>query len=243
MPSPVICLRCAIKSCRASSPGDFDICPYGVAYCNRDGKLLFKDAMVPLSLLSSNLRHELHRMLAAIFAETIKVDSSVTKERVDPTNPASKIIGLTIMIDHFAEMLAGVNEFHPTTRGAQAGEPRNLAEVVEKYFAIHSIIKNERRPSSLELCVSFDRGLYILSHADIFEYIISLLLDNAWKYSLDGTTVTVSVPSQDGSLGVITFTNISKPLPAGPRFIYQRHAGNSIVRRVWLWAFLGTDSR
>jgi len=153
-------------------------------------------------------------MLAAIFAETIKVDSSVTKERVDPTNPASKIIGLTIMIDHFAEMLAGVNEFHPTTRGAQAGEPRNLAEVVEKYFAIHSIIKNERRPSSLELCVSFDRGLYILSHADIFEYIISVLLDNAWKYSLDGTTVTVSVPSQDGNLGVITFTNISKPLPA-----------------------------
>ena len=227
MSTPTICLRCAKSSCKESKNGTLEICEHGVAYYNDNGKILLKDALVPLSLVTRNLRHELNRMLAVIVAESIRLDPTVTTRHIVPDNPVSKIVGTTIIIDHFVQMLSGVNQFHTTTAGAQQYEPVRLSETIKKYFTIHSIIRNEQRATELELRLNFGDDVLISEYGDVFEYLTSILMDNVWKYSFSGSTVEVSVVEREKSLADICFTNISSPLPEGIEIFTKGTQANS----------------
>ncbi len=213
MTQPVICLKCAKKSCKQCLVGELDVCDYGIAYCNYEGNILYKKTLVPLMMISKNLRHEMHKMLQAIIGEANQLDINLTTKHIDLENPASRIVGLSIAIDHFVQMLAGVNQFHSATSGFQESEKRCLSDIIQKYFAIHSIIRNERRSKDLSLELGFDTNLYISKHVDIFEYLISLLMDNAWKYSLPKTKVYVSTNIHNQESLDVTFINQSRKLP------------------------------
>lgn len=214
-PKSIICIRCSTRGCEKSAPDEFGICNYGVAFYNKGDRILRKETLVPLSFISRNLRHELHKFLQAIVSEANTIDESLTTKSVDLGNPSSRIVGLTIAIDHFVQMLAGVNEFHSLSIIPRKKDCRRLSDLVRKYFSIHSIIRNERRATDLKLSITFGDNIYIPVFADIFEYLFSVLMDNAWKYSLANTTVRVSANLHTQGLADVEFSNESNPLPEG----------------------------
>lgn len=214
MSIPKTCLTCAKKSCEQLDEEQLDICEYGVAFFYKDGNILRKEALVPLRYISHNLRHELNRSLNVLVEEAMKIDKNITSRKIDLNNPASKILGTTIIIDHFIQMIAGVNEFHPTNfHGAQLLKIRTLTEIIGKYFVIHSIIKNPRRSENLKLNLEIEKDMTISFCADIFEYLLSIFFDNIWKYSVSNTEVKVVSIKKNGGLLDIIFRNISGYIP------------------------------
>lgn len=210
MSIPETCLTCAKRSCEQLDEERLEICEYGVAFFYKDENILRKEALVPLRYISHNLRHELNRSLNVLVEEAMKIDENITKRKIDLNNPASKILGTTIIIDHFIQMIAGVNEFHPTDfYGAHLLKERNLTEIIGKYFAIHSIIKNPHRSENLELNLEIEKDVTVSFNADILEYLVSIFFDNIWKYSVSNTEVKVESIKKNGGLLDITFKNIS----------------------------------
>ena len=67
--------------------------------------------------------------------------------------------------------------------------------------------------TDLNLDIKFADNLYIPIFGEIFEYLFSILMDNVWKYSLPGTTVSVSAEIHSHGLADLTFSNKSFPLP------------------------------
>jgi hypothetical protein len=203
-----------MKSCLQSNADSLDICEYGVAYYIKKEEVLRKEALVPLRYISYNLRHEINPILSVIVEEAGKIDKSISTRRIDLSNPASKIVGSTIILDHFIQMISGVNEFHPS--GNYAPRPvreRILSALIKKYFDIHSIIKDPRRAYNLELHLNFDNNVIVSFSADIVEYLLSILIDNIWKYSATGTRVEISLFPKTDELADLIFQNISSPVP------------------------------
>lgn len=215
MPKPLICLQCASKPCEHKTDQSLGVCEYGVAYASFGDGMEHLDALVPLRLLSKNLRHELHRLLAIIIQEAISLKPSISIKNIDPKDPVERIVGTTVIIDQFVQMLTGVNEFHATVAGSQEFQPHRIQRIISNYFAIYSIVSNEQRACDLSLNCSISSEARVTIHGDIFEYLVAILLDNAWKYSLSNTTIHVSLQPTSGSLGDIIFRNRSNPLPLG----------------------------
>jgi len=215
VPLPTICQSCQRRSCEASSPGRLAFCEYDVAYYNNGTTLLRAEPLVPLRMLCTNLRHELHHILNLIVEQAVAIDPSVSIRWIDLDNPASRILAATVIVDRFIQMLTGVYEFHPAGSGEHLTLSRSLAEILTKYFSIYSIVKGIRRASALKLDLDFDRALVVPHCVDIYEYITSILMDNAWKYSPSDTTLAVRVREKSNSRADISFTNISKPITEG----------------------------
>ena len=148
-----ICIRCSDRECERTKVDTFDFCRHGVAFYNTGNAIKKKEESITLRHISHNLRHELNKVLQTIISEASNIDSSVTTKRIDPDNPASKIVGATIIIDQFIEMIAGVNEFHPSSQYSKNLDKKSkLLPVLEKYLTVYSLILNTRRSKEL----SFD---------------------------------------------------------------------------------------
>ncbi|MCD6175254.1 MAG: HAMP domain-containing histidine kinase [Planctomycetes bacterium] len=193
---------------------ELGICEYGVAYYRTGAGIEKKESLVPLRLVSTNLRHELHRYLAVIVQEVNKLDRHISKERIDPSRPLDRILGSTVIIDHFVQMLTGVNELHAVTGGTPE-EALHLENILEKYFSIHSIVRNERRAKDLTSDFGGTAKVMVLANRDVLEYVISVLIDNVWKYATSGTAVRVRVILSGTGSADIVFQNSSKPIPPG----------------------------
>jgi len=213
MYTTIACLSCAIKTCKNSKDGTLDICDYGVAYFNKNGTILTKESLAPLRYISMNLRHELNRKLAAIVAAATEIDETISSDLVDPNNPASRILGTTLIIDQTIQMITGVTEFHPDdTIKDQVSEKKQLSQLVKNYFNIHSIIKNVRDATELNLHILTEENIYITFCADTIEYLVSIMMDNVWKHSIKGTEVEFSVIHKDYNLCDMVVKNMSKPI-------------------------------
>jgi K+-sensing histidine kinase KdpD len=77
---------------------------------------------------------------------------------------------------------------------------------------LHSIVKDYRRSSNVELKSGISQKRTISIGVDYIEYIISSLIDNAWKHSNPNTTVEIGETEKGGNLIDLTFSNFSPPL-------------------------------
>ncbi len=207
------CIRCSHKLCKHSSPDTLDICDYGIAFYNRDGEIVKKEERVTLQHISQNLRHELHKILQLIVADASQIDPSISIKSIDLNNPASRIVGATVIIDQFIEKISGVNDFHPTRQSsAQVNSKTRLLPVLDKYTKVYSLIQNTRRSKDLKIIINCNNGETVDFASSIIEYIISVMLDNIWKYSLSGSSPLIEVkPNSIGFLDIV-FSNISPPI-------------------------------
>lgn len=209
-----ICINCAKKECKETVNGTLDICEYGVAYYNAKGRLLKKEALIPLRYISNNLRHELHPILNLIVQEANKIDPTISLKKIKTDNPASRILGATLIIDHFIQMITGVNEFHPDkSLGSYKSVKKNLFELIENYFSINSILKNTQRADYLNLTLDIDKKINVSFCCDIIEYLISILMDNIWKHSFTDSDVYLSIKQTNDNLIDVIFNNRSIPIP------------------------------
>ncbi len=208
-----ICIRCPSKDCEKSEVDTFDFCQYGVAFYNTGSVIKKKEESVTLRHISHNLRHELNKVLQTIVAEASLIDPTVSTKRIELDKPASKIVGATVIIDQFIEMIAGVNEFHPSSHySANLDKKSNLLKVLDKYSKVFSLIVNTRRSKNIKFHFDVHKKTNITFASQMIEYIISIMVDNIWKYSLDESTATISTTENNNGDIELKFTNISKPI-------------------------------
>jgi K+-sensing histidine kinase KdpD len=207
---PKACHICQNKICQKSSLGTLDFCDFGIAFYNDNGTIQTKEEAVTLKHVSHNLRHELNKVLQLIISEAAKIDPQVTTKSINTQSPASRIVGATIIIDQFIEMIAGVNEFHPSRSYSTNLEKKaNLHQILNKYTSIYSLIQNTRRAKNIEIKIICPREMEISFASQIVEYIFSIFIDNMWKYSLDNSKATIEVKLSNSNFYDIVFTNDS----------------------------------
>jgi len=187
--------------------------PIWVAFYNNGRVIKKKEESVTLRHISHNLRHELHKVLQIIVAEASLIDPTVSTKEIELDKPASKIVGATVIIDQFIEMIAGVNEFHPSSHySANLNKQSNLLKMLSKYSKVFSLILNTRRSKNIKFDFDVDKKTNITFASHIIEYIISIMMDNIWKYSLNESTATISTRANNNSDIELKFTNVSKPI-------------------------------
>lgn len=208
-----VCIRCTSKDCEKSEVDTFDFCQYGVAFYNTGNVVKKKEESVTLRHISHNLRHELNKVLQTIVAEASVIDPTVSTKRIELDKPASKIVGATVIIDQFIEMIAGVNEFHPSSHySANLDKKSNLLKILDKYSKVFSLIVNTRRSKKIKFHFDVNKETNVTFASHMIEYIISILIDNIWKYSIDESTATISSTANNNNDIELKFTNISKPI-------------------------------
>jgi hypothetical protein len=144
MKDPLICLSCASKPCQNTEVGTFDICKYGIAFCKRDDFVEKKEHLIQLSNISRNLRHEINPILQTIIEQTTKLDLTLSVKEIDLEKPLSIIIGSTVILDNFIQMITGVHEFHATTTDISKKKIK-LKDIIDYHFAVYAILKEEAR--------------------------------------------------------------------------------------------------
>jgi hypothetical protein len=228
--SPARCAQCSTKSCKQSQPKTLDICEYGVSYYNDGSIILRKEEVVTLRHISQNLRHEVNKVLQKILIDAEEVDSQVSVRSINMQSPASRIVGATVIIDQFIEMISGVNDFHPAKKYSGNLERRqNLLSIINKYRDVHSLIENTRRAKNLKFHIGCHASVDVSFASKIVEYIISIMIDNIWKYALPESDVFISLnkSAKDPQYVDIEFRNSSRII-LQPDVIFEKgHQQNS----------------
>lgn len=209
MNEPLFCISCSSRPCEKSENSVFEICKYGIAFFNRDGIIEKKEPKISLSNISRNLRHEINPILQTIIEQTTKIDPTLSIKTIDLSNPLSVVIGSTVILDNFIQMITGVHEFHTSPTGVSDKEIR-LSDLVNQCYDIYSVLKEEERAGQLKLNNLIPDNYYVSFCSDFVKYILAVLIDNAWKYSIDNSTLTVNINSTDNGRSRIKIVNRSK---------------------------------
>lgn len=205
------CFSCNSKLCKKTEDGTFEICKYGISFLNKNGKIEVREPKVPVSTIAKNLRHEINPILQTIIQEASTLDPTLSAKKIDLSSPLSKIVGSAVILDNFIQMITGVHEFHSTT--SVSSKKVNLYNLVNNYFTIYSIVKEEGRTKNLTINNLIPQDIFITENSDYLTYMISILIDNAWKYSIDSSTFTVNIRKIKEEYYEIKFTNKSKTIP------------------------------
>lgn len=243
LPECVICNR---KKCRTAPVWKLDICEYGISYVNDGQTIQRANASGTLRHLAQNLRHELNKVLQVVVSEACKIDPSVSTRRIIPSNPASKIVGAALIIDHFINMISGVNDFHADpVKHSQLGECIALVDVVEKCIDIYGIIVSTHRAASMKVQMSVSDTIEIRYATSIVEYMIAVLIDNTYKHAIDESLVRIYVENVRADMIDLVFENQSKLLQQPDRIFakgYQEKKTSDGFGFGLFWAQILVDS-
>ncbi|MEX2410760.1 MAG: hypothetical protein WD607_05190 [Candidatus Paceibacterota bacterium] len=209
---PITCITCTSKFCEKTKPGTFDICQYGISFLNRKGKIEVKEPRVPLATIARNLRHEINPILQSIIQQVSLIDPNLSTRKIDKSKPLSLVIGSTVIIDNFIQMITGVHEFHSTPSSLSA-KKTNLKLLINNYFDIYGIIKESGRAKGLMLSNFLSDNLYITDLSDFIKYIVAVLIDNIWKYSIDHSRVTININRKVSGKYKLVIQNKSNTIP------------------------------
>lgn len=212
MSNILTCHNCQAKLCRKTENQTFDICQYGVSFLNRDGFIETKEPKIPLSTIAKNLRHEINPILQCIIEQTTILDSNLSTKTIFLNNPLSIIIGSTVILDNFIQMITGVHEFHSTPSNISQ-KAFKLKDMINYYFTVYSIIKEEGRTEKLSLNNLINEKYYVEKYSDFIKYILVILIDNAWKYSNNNSTLTVNIVKISNEYYNLEIINQSKQIP------------------------------
>lgn len=206
------CLSCNSKPCKKTKDNTFEICQYGISFLNKNGKIEVREPKVPLSTIAKNLRHEINPILQTIIEEVSKLDPTLSVKKINLSKPLSKIVGSALILDNFIQMITGVHEFHSTP--SISSKKVNLYNLVTNYYTIYSIIKEESRTKNLTINNLIPKDIFVIENSDYLTYMVCILIDNAWKYSIDNSTLTVNFIRIKNKYCEIKFSNTSKVIPS-----------------------------
>ena len=213
MASTLTCFNCYSKVCEKTPEGTFDICQYGISFLKRNSKIEVKEPKVPISTIAKNLRHEINPILQLIIEQTTILDPNLSTKKIYLDNLLSVIIGSTVILDNFIQMITGVHEFHSTPSNITQKKIK-LKNLVDTYFNIYGIVKEEGRTKTLYLNNIIPENFYVSKCSDFIQYIVAMFIDNAWKYSENNSTFVVNINKNNTGLYTMEFVNKSKKLPS-----------------------------
>ena len=165
MSNILTCHNCQAKPCKKTENDTFDICQYGVSFVNRNGFVETKEPKIPLSTIAKNLRHEINPILQSIIEQTTNLDCNLSTKTIFLNNPLSVIIGNTVILDNFIQMITGVHEFHSTPSNISQ-KAFKLKDLINYYFTVYSIIKEEGRTEKLSINNLIDEKYLVEKYSD-----------------------------------------------------------------------------
>ncbi len=211
---PQECLICNRKDCEQQTPNDIHFCHSGIAYYkNEEGHILKKREAVNKVDLATNIRHELSPILQFIISQADKLNGTVSTKTIDKTDPCSRIVGATVIIDQLIKMLSGVYHFHPATALNLDHSHFRIIDEVCKHLEIYSLIKNHRRAKDLNFTLEIDSHISVHFNSSIIEYIIAILSDNLWKYADSSHPVKIVAQTVNNKLIDLSFQNYGRRVP------------------------------
>ena len=211
---PITCLSCRLRPCEQAPNGALDLCPYGIVFLVSGDEILRQDPTLPIKHLAANLRHELNPILSLVVNEVSTLEPKLSTRRVDTGSSLGRILGAALMLDDTVQMITGVHDMHLLS-GPQnlSSSSVDIEQVVRNKFAIYSLTGGANRARGLRLSLQ-NSGLAELRYGvPLLEYVIAVLMDNAWKFSEDDTTVTAAVSRKAAGLADLVVSNQSSPLP------------------------------
>jgi hypothetical protein len=152
-----------------------------------------------------------------IVSQADEIEPNLSTRRINLASPSSRIVGATVILDKFIEMVSGVYDFHPDRGCSTSGTAAQISlyDTVRRLVDTYSLIKNVRRASRLDIAIDIPRDLAVVTMASPVENLIAVFTDNIWKYSLPDTRVVIRSKPKSATLVDLEFTNIGKPLPLG----------------------------
>ncbi|MEK9507679.1 hypothetical protein WI460_05655 [Gemmatimonadota bacterium Y43] len=211
---PKTCIPCRQRPCESESAIGMDLCPYGIVYRrDPDGRIVRAEPTVPVRHLAGNLRHEINPLLAFIMNEANRLDPTATTRAIDAGDPVGRILGATLILDDTIQMISGVHEMHLLVEPRSARDSIVLQRIVRNRFEIYSLLEGAGRSKRLVLEERSRNEMSLSFGVPIIEYVIAVLLDNVWKFSLADTPVTVVVSNRGGGLAQLRIQNVGQPIP------------------------------
>lgn len=203
------CQFCFTKECKETDDGVFDTCSYGIVFLNRNNKIEKRMPTLPLKDFSKNLRHEINPILQSIINNSSSLDPELSTKTIDLNNPLSRIVGSTVIIDIIIQMITGINDFFDNEQNVSK-KLINIKKTVNYYFSIYSIVKDGQKVQVLNLDNQIPEDINVSILSDFLNYMIATLIDNAWKHSLENTTLKVSYTKKNENIFDLIFINNSK---------------------------------
>lgn len=203
------CQFCFTKECKETDDGVFDTCSYGIVFLNRNNKIEKRMPTLPLKDFSKNLRHEINPILQSIINNSSSLDPELSTKIIDLNNPLSRIVGSTVIIDIIIQMITGINDFFENEQNVSK-KLINIKKTVNYYYSIYSIVKDGQKVQVLNLDNQIPEDINVSILSDFLNYMIATLIDNAWKHSLENTTLKVSYTKKNENLFDLIFINNSK---------------------------------
>jgi K+-sensing histidine kinase KdpD len=212
---PNECLFCNNKTCEQMEEHKIDICAKGIAHFNDGKKIHKKNEHITLRYVAANLRHELNKVLQYIVSQADELGDSLSTKEINLNKPESRIIGATIILDNFIEMIAGVYDFTPDTTlsTASSSSPINLFGTIQRFVDTYSLIKSHQRAKNIQISIQVEKNIQISRLPSIIEYLIATFADNIWKYAKDGGPVKIVSFKNGAELLDLEFSNIGDKLP------------------------------
>lgn len=221
------CVSCTSRSCEKGDLKQIRTCERGVAYFRADDAIHRLDEPLPLRTLAQNLKHETHKFLQLIVNEACEINPGVSTKSVDLNDPASRIVAATVLVNDFIDMIAGVNDFSPPDGAFASRQSGHIKRMVDKSIKAQSMIKNARRCSRLVFVQNFDEPeMSVVTGAKAIENIVSIMIDNVYKYSVEGTTVDIRVSRDERGFGFVEITNICYNLVDSDRAFDKGYQAN-----------------
>lgn len=198
------CASCLDKECERAEIMRLKQCRFGVPYLRRSKEDVERlEEPTPLRSLADNLRHELHQFLQVIVNNACEIDESVTVSELDPNSPASRIVAATVLINNFVEIIAGVNNFDPPKNAFKGASREPLRAYFSRAIDSYGLLESAHRCSKLIFINNLASDICVAAAPKAFEYIACILIDNCYKYSQDGTYVSIDgVHREDGKVSV-----------------------------------------
>jgi len=208
------CTICQRKVCEKSLNKVLDFCQLGVAYFNDNGNIIRSRERVTKFDIAANLRHELNRVLQYIINQAEEIDPNVSTRVINLNSAASRLVGATIILDQFIEMMCGVHQFHQIHTPKHSNDKRKLTDIIHKQMEMYSLIQNTRRARDLNYEIKVPETINIINQASKIEYLTAIFCDNIWKYADPEYPVKILVTKRD-ELVDLSFINTGKPIPEG----------------------------
>lgn len=210
---PETCHACSARPCEKEPVGTLDLCPYGVLFEITEAGVRRKETSSPIRHIAGNLRHEIHPVLGYMVSQISEIEPRLSARHIDTASPMGRLLAAVTILDDTVQMITGVHDFHPLPVSPTTPVAHDLCDMVRRRFKMYSLLGGRNRSRGLRLTVDAEQDYRVSKGAHMIEYIVSVLMDNVWKFAQEESRVEVKVEDTGATAVNMSVANVSQYLP------------------------------
>lgn len=100
--------------------------------------------------------------------------------------------------------------------------PTEKVDISEAFFGILPVFEDAARDRQIHMSFNIQPGLFMQVHQDTFLQMLSILLDNAVKYTPEGGTIRFSIKSESGHIWIVEENGCETLRDIPPERLFER---------------------